>query len=241
MLTFVADARDGSMGSNACNTCCCQAATVRPGETNLWAIAYANWVAPIGGRGLVGTPVFDIQNVTPVVATAAVNSPPTNANYVFPVVYGTPFLGTVATSAVDPNADTMVYAVVPLYAPQNGTVAMNANGTFTYTPSAAFSGYDVFFYTTSDQINKPVMNQVTMRVDPALPAVALPNPPAVQLLSVPLAKVSVTPSLIRFPVIASPAIPVGSIWRVTVRASAVTCDLVVYSHISCFDVIVGAC
>ena len=34
--------------------------------------------------------------------------------------------------------------------PANGTVTLNADGSFTYTPNAGFQGYDVFTYQDSD-------------------------------------------------------------------------------------------
>ncbi len=36
--------------------------------------------------------------------------------------------------------------------PANGTVALNADGTFTYTPKAGFKGTDTFTYTASDAV-----------------------------------------------------------------------------------------
>jgi hypothetical protein len=241
MQTFVADSRSGSMSSaSACDVCCCQPASVRPGETNLWYFQYSDWVSPIGGRGLVGAPVFDIQNITPQVPVSSGNAPPKNIDYIFNTPYGTPYAGTVSTSATDPNGDTLTYAVVPLYAGQ-GTVVMAPNGSFTYTPPAGFSGYDSFYYTTSDQVNLPVMNQVQLRIDPQAPAFPLPNPPASKLLSVPMAQVQVMNPVVRVPIVASPALRAGDIYRMTVRQAAMDCTGVSYFHVLCLDVSVGSC
>ncbi len=52
------------------------------------------------------------------------------------------------TNDFDPDGQTTVPAVVKR--PANGTVAVNADGSFTYTPNPNFSGTDVFTYTVTD-------------------------------------------------------------------------------------------
>ncbi|MBW3599579.1 MAG: tandem-95 repeat protein, partial [Planctomycetes bacterium] len=52
---------------------------------------------------------------------------------------------------VDPEGDGTIQVVLPVSArPANGTLAMNANGTFTYTPNAGFIGTDTFRYRATD-------------------------------------------------------------------------------------------
>jgi len=48
--------------------------------------------------------------------------------------------------------------------PSNGTVSLGANGGFTYTPNAAFSGLDSFTYTASDGISTSNIATVTITV-----------------------------------------------------------------------------
>lgn len=48
----------------------------------------------------------------------------------------------------DPEGDSL--RVIGTTSPSNGTVTMNANGSFTYVPNAGYSGVDVFSYSVSD-------------------------------------------------------------------------------------------
>ncbi len=50
--------------------------------------------------------------------------------------------------ATDVDGDTLTYALAT--GPANGTVVVNANGTYTYTPAANFNGNDSFTFTVSD-------------------------------------------------------------------------------------------
>ena len=49
----------------------------------------------------------------------------------------------------DPDGDTLTAAVVDS-APSHGTLTLNADGSFTYTPAANFNGTDSFTYRASD-------------------------------------------------------------------------------------------
>ena len=51
-------------------------------------------------------------------------------------------------AASDPDADSVTYALAT--GPAHGVAAVNANGAFTYTPAANFSGSDSFGFTISD-------------------------------------------------------------------------------------------
>ena len=49
--------------------------------------------------------------------------------------------------------------------PQNGVLTFNADGSFTYTPSANFSGTDTFTYRASDSVNQSTPATVTITVN----------------------------------------------------------------------------
>lgn len=56
--------------------------------------------------------------------------------------------GGVITNDTDPDGDSLTAAVAS--GPANGQVALNANGSFTYTPNADFHGTDTFTYVVND-------------------------------------------------------------------------------------------
>lgn len=244
MLSFLVNPRDGGNAapSDGCGACCCEPASARPGETNKWVINYSPWVAPLGSRGLAGAPTFQVELLSPCpTPSGGANLPPTNTDYSMTTAFDTPLSSNVSSGANDPEAGTLIYGLLPLYGPANGTLSFNANGTFTYTPRAGFSGYDAFWFTTSDGINRALINKVTIRVNPAAPAPALPAAPVIPIIWVDPARVVTGPSLIEFPLAVSPAARPGDLYRLSVRAQAVDCDGGCFAHVSCYDIAIGKC
>lgn len=64
----------------------------------------------------------------------------------------------------DPEGDPLTAVLVD--GPDNGTLTLNANGSFTYTPSANFNGTDVFTYRASDGALSSNVATVTIEVNP---------------------------------------------------------------------------
>src|SRR5262249_31214542 len=63
------------------------------------------------------------------------------------------------------NAGATLSAVpASLTQPANGTVTLNANGSFTYTPNTGFAGADTFSYKISDGVNTSAPAPVTVLV-----------------------------------------------------------------------------
>ena len=241
MLTFLADARNGSSAATACGSFCCERVSARPGETNKIAINYANWVAPIGGRGISGAPAIVVKNITPVPSLAPANQPPTNTDYTPSVAANGTLNGTVATNGVDPESQPLTYAHLALYGPRYGTLVFNANGTYVYTPRSGFTGYDTFWFSTSDGVNKPVVNRVVVSVNPPSPAPALPAPILTPAVWVDPNRIAVRSPVLEFPLAVSPAARPGDLYRLELVQAAVDCDGVIYEHQSCFDVTIGTC
>ena len=52
--------------------------------------------------------------------------------------------------ANDTDIDLDTLSIDSFTQPANGTVAVNGDGTFTYTPTANFNGADSFTYTVAD-------------------------------------------------------------------------------------------
>ena len=83
--------------------------------------------------------------------TAAVtisNSAPDAVNDNAVTAYGVPIQINVLGNDTDPNGDAL--SITANSTPAHGSVVLNANNTFTYTPASGYSGADSFTYTISD-------------------------------------------------------------------------------------------
>ena len=97
----------------------------------------------------------------------AVNDPPTANNDSYntdedtPLVIASPGL---LTNDTDPETNPLT--AIKVTNPSNGSVALNANGSFTYTPNADFNGTDNFTYKANDGTNDSNIATVTVTVQP---------------------------------------------------------------------------
>lgn len=233
MLSFIADPRDGSKGSNACNTCCCLAVQSQPGETNKWRIDYHDWAIPLMGEGLIVGTQFSIETKAAPVDPAA----PTNSNYIVATLTNTASTGTVATNAVEPEARPLAFELLPFDGPSHGTVTFDdVTGAYTYTPHGNFIGYDKFFFATESE-NGRVVREVAIKVGPVdMPPAQLTPPVKVNRPGVAIDYQNLT-----FALSVSPAVQVGDVFKLTIRQPARDCDCNVYTHTSCYNISVGKC
>ena len=65
---------------------------------------------------------------------------------------GAPIMGNVASNDSDPDGDDLVINTTPITTPTNGTVVINPDGTFTYTPNTDYFGTDSFTYEVCDDV-----------------------------------------------------------------------------------------
>ena len=92
------------------------------------------------------------------------NPAPIAGNDAFTGAEDTPLTGSVTANGSDPDGDALSYSVVS--GPANGTLAFNANGTFTYTPAANYNGHDTFTYRVTDANGASATAVVTLTVTP---------------------------------------------------------------------------
>ncbi|MDQ0026868.1 VCBS repeat-containing protein [Variovorax paradoxus] len=100
-----------------------------------------------------------------------VNDAPTVPNYTKTTNEATPVSGQVVGSDVD--GDTLTY--VKGSDPAHGTVTVNADGTYTYTPGVNFNGTDSFTVTVSDGHGGTTTSTVNVTIDPVNDAPTVPN------------------------------------------------------------------
>ncbi|WP_271856440.1 Ig-like domain-containing protein, partial [Patiriisocius marinus] len=61
-----------------------------------------------------------------------------------------PIEGNVLDNDTDPEGDDQTVNTTPVVGPENGTLVLNADGTFEYTPNPDFVGTDSFVYSVCD-------------------------------------------------------------------------------------------
>jgi large repetitive protein len=81
---------------------------------------------------------------------AGVNSKPIAQNDNGLTYMDVPVTGNVLSNDIDPDNNTLTVNTTPITSPTNGTLVLNANGSYTYTPNNGFVGTDVFRYQVCD-------------------------------------------------------------------------------------------
>ena len=74
--------------------------------------------------------------------------------------------GELLNNDADPNGDLLTIDTTPLVPPTNGTLTINPDGTFEYTPDAGFIGDDTFTYEVCDPSGECDTAVVTISVQP---------------------------------------------------------------------------
>lgn len=238
MLYFTVDPRDSYKVGGSCNTCCCQEASIAPDEINKMTVNYAPWAAPIGGKGLTNSTQFAVEKKS----GDEPDDAPNNDNLSLAVERGAILGGDVFSTASSPIGEPLTFGLVPLSGPQHGTITFTDAGIFTYTPDSGYTGYDNFFYTTTDGQNT-VIREVIIQVNFPAPAAPFPEQRYTPPIRIDRKRVKVDPNSfqLNLAIEASPALRVGEIYRLTIKQPTLDCDCNEYFHVSCYDFVVGKC
>ena len=109
----------------------------------------------------VTTPVTVTVLATP--ASTNANLPPTAMDDAVQVLKSTSITGNLGLNDTDPNAgQTLTHSL--LTNPTRGIMSLNANGTYTYTPNAGFTGTDQFLYKVCDNGNPTLCDTATVYI-----------------------------------------------------------------------------
>jgi len=98
---------------------------------------------------------------TTLLADSVVNTPPTPTFESFSVYQNSSFNGTLTANDLNTN-DTLTYTKV--VEPLNGTLTINTDGTFIYTPTIEYIGEDSFSYKVNDGISESETQRVTITI-----------------------------------------------------------------------------
>lgn len=123
-----------------------------PGADANGAVTLSVSVSDLGNSGAGGALT---DNLSIAINVAAVNDAPVAAADAFTGDEDNDITGNVLNdngSGVDADVDgdTLTISATPVTDVANGTLVLNTNGTFTYTPDANFNGTDSFVYTLED-------------------------------------------------------------------------------------------
>ena len=142
-------------------------ANVRTDSDGNASFGLLDFLAPFG-RSVITATATDPDGNTSEFSRCFVNSPPAAAADSFATDEDTQLTvdapGVLANDT-DPNNDPL--SAVEVSDPAHGTLTLNANGSFAYTPNAGFSGTDTFTYRTNDGAADSNTATVTITVNPA--------------------------------------------------------------------------
>jgi hypothetical protein len=92
------------------------------------------------------------------------NNPPIARGDNYSTIPATAVTGNVLLNDKDPDAGQTLTAT-KLSDPANGTVVLNSDGTFTYTPNSGFTGTDTFIYTVCDTGSPTECDDATVQIE----------------------------------------------------------------------------
>jgi len=125
------------------------AGTVTNTSGNIWTVSDITSGTNITITVTDGNGCSNTLNVTaPVCSTE--NRAPAAMDDTYTTEYETPVSGDLSSNDSDPDNDILTYNTTPVTNCSNGTVVINSDGTFTYTPNSGFSGSDTFEYRVCD-------------------------------------------------------------------------------------------
>lgn len=244
MKFFTADPRDGSHGG-ACDTCCCQPFSLRPGETDIMVINYAPWAVPIGnGVALMPQLEFSYEYDASACSNAQIDGfvPPTHTSPTIATAINTA-VNIDLTAGASPAGNTFTYRVHPNAGPQHGAITpYDSNFTdqpFSYTPNANWQGDDIIWFDQKDAQGR--INTFPVKADTGAtgPVVAMPT----NAVRIDMSQVVVNQRLFEasFPVSMPPGTPDCARQTMTVKATARDCDGRIFTHLSCYTITTGKC
>ncbi|KAA0077324.1 tandem-95 repeat protein, partial [Mycolicibacterium sp. P9-64] len=113
-------------------------------------------------RASDGTATSNLATVT--ITITAVNDAPVAGDDTATTTEDAPVSGNVLTNDTDIDGGTLTVATPGTITTAHGSVALNADGTFTYTPTANYNGTDSFTYRTTDGTATSNLATVTITI-----------------------------------------------------------------------------
>ncbi|MCD4680093.1 MAG: tandem-95 repeat protein, partial [Bacteroidales bacterium] len=104
------------------------------------------------------------DTATSYITVFPINDPPVAINDINNTLIDTPASGNILTNDSDPEGDNLTVNTTPVSGPSNGTLVLNADGAYTYTPDPGFTGTDSFVYEVCDDGVPQACSQATVEI-----------------------------------------------------------------------------
>ena len=132
---------------------------------------------PFDGNGKATvTFTYTVNDHTATVTITLTNALPVAVDDLATTYIGKPVSGNVLTNDTDADTGDVLKVLMGSITTKNGTLVLNEDGTFTYTPNEGFVGTDSFTYSATDSFNTSTAVEVKITVSEEPPAP--PTPPA---------------------------------------------------------------
>nr|NQU91911.1 LruC domain-containing protein [Bacteroidota bacterium] len=92
------------------------------------------------------------------------NNPPVAVDDAYSTDMNVAVSGNVITNDSDPDGNNITVNTAPVTPPSHGSVTLNADGTFTYTPTTGYVGTDTFVYEISDDGTPSLTDQAIVTI-----------------------------------------------------------------------------
>ena len=130
---------------------------------NLGVGGAGSWPGPADGTSSASLAIDDVKVYAPSEVSAPLPAPDAYA-----AMAGNPLAVSVSTGVlgndIDQNALSLSASLAPDGGPQHGSLQLNADGSFVYTPDAGYAGPDGFAYVASDGLSQAAPTLVSLAV-----------------------------------------------------------------------------
>ena len=109
--------------------------------------------------------------------TIKINQKPIATNDIAVVLINKSVVGNVLTNDFDLDGGKLLVSTSPVTAPTKGTLTLNTNGTYTYTPNVGVTGYDTFCYQVCDNGSPSACDTACVSIQIVAEAVLANNAP----------------------------------------------------------------
>lgn len=217
---------------SACNTCCCKPISGAPDSSVLLLLDFSEWGVPIGGHGLRDT-LIKIKLLSP--RPNASDYPVAQAA----IVAGTKDVEATGNLTATGGAAPLKFELDDFTGPRYGTLVIDDDGSYSYTPATDFVGYDSAYFKVTDANGHTSIGWFGIAVSGTD---ALPAPKAPEKVTVIGGSVKQNPDYtVSLGLQIAPDAVAGEIYRIEIKQLALGCDGVQYTTNECLDLKIGKC